>query len=190
MELFQVAFRECAPQSVESGSVQFLLTCPCRGMPRTAAPMVPNRNMVRTQEPHQAAAEHPAIVSQLVAAVVGRLLPPGSRYRLSRRRNAVKGNIITAVSSLSPSKRGMQASKRSAAWQLCCMCLLGLALQLTAAQDTNNAQGALLFSMGKYLANNDLDKLAALGWVNGGNPCSGTWTGVTCNPEGQTVTSV
>lgn len=38
--------------------------------------------------------------------------------------------------------------------------------------------------MGKWLTNDGADTLASWGWSDGGNPCLGTWQGVTCNPEG------
>lgn len=83
--------------------------------------------------------------------------------------------------------RTASAKLTAVALQLSCLWLLAVTLPQVSAQNSNNAQGALLYSMGKWLTNDNTDKLAALGWVNGGNPCS-NWTGVTCDDKGYVVT--
>eukprot|EP00878_Enallax_costatus_P018044 GHUV01018973.1.p1 GENE.GHUV01018973.1~~GHUV01018973.1.p1 ORF type:complete len:699 (+),score=218.76 GHUV01018973.1:203-2299(+) len=84
-------------------------------------------------------------------------------------------------------RRTGSAKLTAVALQLSCLWLLAVNLQHVSAQSSNNAQGALLYSMGKWLTSDDTDKLAALGWVNGGNPCS-NWTGVTCDDKGYVST--
>lgn len=57
------------------------------------------------------------------------------------------------------------------------------------AQETTNGQGKILWAMGKWLSGSEsAAPLAAMGWTDGSNPCTG-WGGITCNSQGY-VTSM
>jgi hypothetical protein len=77
--------------------------------------------------------------------------------------------------------------------QLSWAVLIALALlagqQAVHAQETNNGQGKILWAIGQWLSGGQSGPISAMGWTDGGNPCLGSWQGVSCNGQGY-VTSM
>lgn len=63
------------------------------------------------------------------------------------------------------------------------------AQQAAHAQETNNGQGKILWAIGQWLSGGQAGPISAMGWTDGGNPCTGSWQGVSCNGQGY-VTSM